>query len=274
MVANAYGLSDEELRRAAPALYAPQAYTGVSKRFTFLSTNLPLAAMRDMGYVPTVAFQGYSRLEGKAKYVRHCVRLRHRNDLGEGSAHVTELVLCNSHVGDKSFTLDLGVWRLVCSNGLIRQVPTTLLRFPHRGDIAERVAAATVQLLESIPRMHEEVRRMQATHLTLSEQLHLAEFGLRVRFDLEQDTTWKVVKGKSLLYEPARLLVMRRPEDAPDDLWTILNRVQEHLLKGGFDVAESTGQVHRTRRLTDIEKMVTVNKRLWQEAVSMIGVGV
>ena len=42
--------------------------------------------------------------------------------------------------------------------------------------------------------------------------------------------------------EPSRLLTCRRPEDVGDDLWSVMNRVQENLLRGGISRRSASGR--------------------------------
>ena len=66
--------------------------------------------------------------------------------------------------------------------------------------------------------------------------------------------------------EPSRLLTCRRPEDVGDDLWSVMNRVQENLLRGGISRRSASGRLTRTRRITSIREDVRLNGRLWDLA--------
>jgi hypothetical protein len=62
---------------------------------------------------------------------------------------------------------------------------------------------------------------------------------------------------------PSLLLGCRREQDAGDDLWNTLNRVQENLLAGGLMRRAANGRLMRTRRITSIREDVRINGALW-----------
>jgi hypothetical protein len=57
-----------------------------------------------------------------------------------------------------------------------------------------------------------------------------------------------------------------RPEDNGTDLWRVYNRVQEHIIKGGFQHIGQTNKAKATRPLTNIRMNMIVNKGIWQLA--------
>jgi hypothetical protein len=65
---------------------------------------------------------------------------------------------------------------------------------------------------------------------------------------------------------PAQLLTIRRPQDIADDLYTVLNRCQENLLRGGLTRRVPPGRLTRTRRVTSIRRDVPLNSQLWDLA--------
>ncbi len=69
---------------------------------------------------------------------------------------------------------------------------------------------------------------------------------------------------------PAQLLTVRRPQDAHDDLYTLLNKVQENLLRGGLSRRAPSGRLTRTRRITSIKQDVRLNSQLWDLATEAL----
>ena len=66
------------------------------------------------------------------------------------------------------------------------------------------------------------------------------------------------------------LLGCRRGEDAGEDLWSTLNRVQENLLRGGLPRRTPRGRLLRTRRITSIREDVRINSALWEMAAEVL----
>ena len=69
---------------------------------------------------------------------------------------------------------------------------------------------------------------------------------------------------------PAQLLTIRRREDIADDLYTVLNRCQENLLRGGLTRRAPSGRLTRTRRVTSLRKDVRLNGQLWDLAAEVL----
>ena len=66
------------------------------------------------------------------------------------------------------------------------------------------------------------------------------------------------------------MLTPRRYEDRRDDLWTVYNRVQESLIKGGLSGRTVQGKNNRTRAVTSIDGDVKLNRALWVMAENML----
>jgi len=63
------------------------------------------------------------------------------------------------------------------------------------------------------------------------------------------------------------LLIPHRKEDDHDDLYTVLNVVQENLLRGNISgVNRETGRRFRSKEIKSINKDVQLNQGLWNIA--------
>lgn len=61
----------------------------------------------------------------------------------------------------------------------------------------------------------------------------------------------------------AQVLQPRRFEDKKDDLWTVYQRLQENLIKGGLSGRNAKGKRARTRSVNGIDGDIKLNKALW-----------
>jgi hypothetical protein len=110
--------------RVAPSIFAAQAYSGMSARYAFIPTITVVEKMRSEGFLPVAAMQSRTRIEGKQDFTKHLIRFR---DVRNGDAPAIrtlgevypELVLTNSHDGASAYKLDAGLFRLVCTNGMV-----------------------------------------------------------------------------------------------------------------------------------------------------------
>jgi hypothetical protein len=263
------GLSNEAIMYAAPSVFAEAAHESRSSRYTYIPTSYVLEGLREVGFVPTTAMQSRSRVEGRQAFTKHLLRLRHANDLGYSLPDVHEIVLVNSHDGTSAYNLYSGVFRLVCTNGLIRGDFSDTMKVRHTGNVVEEVVESTLSIAEMSEQVMQDVEEMKCIELSRPEQLLLAEFGLKARFDLdEEEDEGERMEKKVVPYQPQDLLRVRRREDARPDLYTTLNVVQENAMKGGVrgSLRDSRGQRRRIREVHGIDQSVRVNRLLWQFA--------
>lgn len=260
--ANAFqrSLSVDDLRVLAPAVFATSAHERMSSKYTFIPTERVLTGLIQAGFVPVDARQTHSR-RTHPQYAKHIVRLRRRFETVDLRDSVPEVVFINSHDGTSAYQIRLGLYRVVCTNGLI----VSRGAFPawcvsHRGDIVDEVVTGALELSEQFEQLALRVERMEQRLLVKDEQLRLAEGALALRY--EDPATAGML--------PAQLLTCRRVEDCRGDLWSVFNRIQENLLRGGLSRRAVSGRLVRTRRITSIREDVRLNSGLWNLAEAMI----
>ena len=254
------GLSIDNLRQNVPAVFAAAAHESLSQKYTFIPTDRVLTGLMSAGFVPVEARQARSR-KGSPAHARHVVRLRRRFETVALRDSVPEVVFLNSHDGTSAYQLRLGLFRAVCTNGLIVSVGA----FPaycvaHRGDVVDQVVTAALEASERFEALASRVERMELRRLDRDQQIGFAGKALALRFP-ELDKAGM---------QPSRLLECRREGDTSDNLWTVFNRVQENLLGGGLIRRTETGRLSRTRRITSIREDVRLNGRLWDLAEEVL----
>src|SRR5262249_14360137 len=146
--------------------------------------------------------------------------------------------------------LRMGLFRVVCTNGLI----VSRGAFPaycvsHRGNVVEEVVSGALKIAEQFESLAAEVERMEQRHLMKDDHLQFAERALALRFQSAAEARM----------QPSQLLNCHRVEGTGDDLWTVLNRCQEALLRGGLMRRAANGRLSRTRRITSIKEDVRLN---------------
>jgi len=65
------------------------------------------------------------------------------------------------------------------------------------------------------------------------------------------------------------LLLGRRFEDSGDNLWKVLNRIQENLMRGGVNL-NRTRRRSSTRELRSVGDDARINARLWEAADALV----
>ena len=170
-----------------------------------------------------------------------------------------EILFLNSHDGTSAYQLRVGLFRVICTNGLVVSAGVfPVWRVMHRGDVAADVVAAALQISERFEVLAAAVERMERTPLDRLEQLDFAAEALALRFP----------KDPQEALEPSGFLVPRRAEDVGDDLWHTFNVLQENILRGGILRRTTSNRLRRTRRITGIQEDVRLNSALWELALA------
>ncbi|HRZ57255.1 MAG TPA: DUF932 domain-containing protein [Candidatus Paceibacterota bacterium] len=252
----ATALDEESLRRQAPSIFATGPMSGVSHRYAFVPTIRIMSGLRGMDWVPVAVEEQRIRNEARRGFQKHLVRFRRAEQMETLDEWNVELVLVNSHDAGCAYQLHAGIYRRICSNGLvIGETGWEAIRFRHAGLEPEKVVQASNRLIEFMPRVGELVNRFQDRMLDEGESRRFAQAATRLRFPVLEDAP----------VEAETLLKAQRPEDEGRDVWSTFNRVQANLVRGGVSDfhRDRHGRLRVVRPLRGIDSKVTLNRALW-----------
>ncbi|MGG6157042.1 DUF932 domain-containing protein [Salmonella enterica] len=249
-------LTHEELMQYTPSVFGEDKHASRSDRYSYIPTITLLENLQREGFEPFFACQSRVRDPGRRNYTKHMLRLRRAGQIT--SQQVPEIIILNSHGGESSFQLLPGIWRQVCANGLVCGQSFGEIRVPHRGDIAEKVIKGAYEVLGVFDRVEEKRETMQSLLLPPPAQQAFARAALTYRFGEEHQPV-----------TASQILTPRRYEDHQDDLWSVFNRCQENLLKGGLPGRTAKGKRSHTRAVNGIDGDVRLNRALWVMAEQM-----
>lgn len=255
-------LTRDILARSAPAVFATSrdmARTG--DRYRFINTEQILAGMLDAGFHVTYASQTRVRKGGAPEHAKHLLRFAQLRESVILADAIPEIVLINSHNGTSAYTLRAGLYRPVCTNGLVTPIGDFgVLQVPHRGNIVENVVSAAINIASQFEAIGTRVERMTARVLQEAERMDFARRALAIRFPDAMSAGYPLTE--------AQLLGARRTADYGNTLWQTYNVVQENLMRGGLSCRTATGRQAHTRGLRAIRETVRVNVGLWDLAVA------
>src|SRR5690606_24148741 len=132
---------------------------------------------------PTKAMQSRARAEENRGFSKHMIRFRRHDARPVVGDNIPELVLVNSHDGASGFNLMAGVFRLVCSNGMVVGNVSDKLSVRHTGDAVNNVIEGSYEVIERLPRISEFVEKASQITLERPEQIALATSALALRYD-------------------------------------------------------------------------------------------
>lgn len=267
----ARALTETELRRAAPSIFAVHAHESRSERFQPIPTWDILKGLMGEGFMPVGAKQSRTRDAGKADYTKHLIRLRRLD--GDKAYQVgdtvCEILLKNANDGTAAYDLMAGLFRVRCQNSLVSQVGTLeSVKVRHSGTpeaIHGKVIEGTYRVLDQSQKALAAPADWGAINLNRDERMIFGEAVHALRFD-EDSPQREAIK-------PEKFLAPRRADDRAPDLWTTFNVAQENTIRGGLHGmgrdADNRQRRTTTREVKGIDQDVKLNRALWLLADKM-----
>lgn len=237
---------------------------GLSPRYSHITSTRIADTLRQAGWEFSDGTTRRARTPERAAHAAHVLRFRNPA-LPTINGNIIEAVMLNSHDGSTAFQLGFGVYRIACANGLVVCTQSLgAIRLIHSGLNLDAVFNAATKLTDRAPEVAATVERWSNTRLDLEQYMTL---GTRLG-----QARW----GERFVEAPD-ILRARRPEDCHDDLWTVFNRGQESILRGGIDVTlrkpvtvegEETISTRRATAIRGAMKQLRLNESLFEIAES------
>ncbi|MBQ0216452.1 DUF945 domain-containing protein [Alcaligenes faecalis] len=248
-----YPLSDDQIHRVAPSIFAETPHQSRSDKYSYIPTVAVLTELRKEGFQPFMVTQTRTRREDRRDFTKHMIRLRHASQIN--GAEANEIILLNSHDGTSSYQMLAGMFRFVCSNGLVCGDTVADIRIPHKGDVASEVIEGAFEVLDGFDRVKESRDAMRSVTLDDGEAEVFARAALALKYNPTDDKPAPVTESQ--------ILMPRRFDDRRPDLWSVFNRAQENLTKGGLRGHSANGRRQQTRAVQGIDSDVRLNRSLW-----------
>jgi hypothetical protein len=260
-------LSRDELTQHVPSAYAEKAFSGTSNRYAFFPTDTVVEALRESGWAPVIAQEQRARAEERFGFQKHLIRFHRREELGRMVLHDSrlELVLMNSHDGGCAFRLFAGVYRLICSNGLVvSEASFGAISIRHTHRTVDQVVDASQKIAHNSDGIGGRIETFRQRMLTEAERTDFATRALALRYDSTDEAPVR----------PSFLLEPKRREDCGTSLWQTFNVVQERMMRGSrpdvFKARQEHRRTARVRALTGLDAQLGINRNLWALASSYL----
>lgn len=264
-------LTKDQIREIAPSVFTQKANPSTtSKHYVHIPTERVIDDMEALGWGVVDAKQVKAR-KGVG-FQQHMVIFGNDNIVinGEdGDTVMPRILMTNSHDGKNSFQFQAGLYRLVCSNGLvIADAEFASLKIRHMGyDLAE-LKVVIEEIVEKLPLTVECMNRLKQTKLNQEQAEKFALEAIGLRFgdvkEVGDNTEEKNTSGITL--DVSQVLEATRPEDEGNDLWSIFNVVQEKLVHGMIDY-RSNGKVRKARKIKNFKQDTKINQDLYKLAL-------
>jgi hypothetical protein len=239
-------LTYEQAVLKCPAIAATGPASKASAKYNFISTGEIVRKALENDWVIREA-KG-----GKGIHGVHSVNLVHKTQLSEVIEEgFPQINLINSHNLAKKFSMALGFYRLVCSNGLIaptglcQSISPTLHRNGALGN-GEEILEVLNKSFSQFDKVTRVSKEMKERILSEEERSMLARFAYYIRFRYRMSQPKKV--------DSNQLLKPRREVDSRPDLWSTFNVIQENITHGGVGIG---------RGISRFQDDLRFNQELW-----------
>lgn len=264
-------LTKEELQKQCPMAFKElPTNPNVSGRYVQANTATVIDDLAKLGWYPVQAKQCRNKKNSSGIRSFHMIafqnpdiKITRTDDNGENVIDTyPRIILTNSHDGFNSFKFMLGLFRLVCSNGLVvcdNQMVNMSIR--HMNYTFEELRMIVKNAIEEVPNIVNTMNEMRNIQLTDEQKQELATEVMKIRKGIDENETYEVEQD---VIED--ILTPVREEDKSNDLWTIFNICQEKLIKGGFFNKTNKNKLRKVKSITSIKKDMEYNQRLWLTA--------
>jgi hypothetical protein len=266
-------LTKAQVREMCPVAFATKPTNpDVSDKYLHVNSETIIDDLEKLGWKPVTAASRAQRNKATI-FSKHMISFQNPDIMikgKDGDDAFPRIIMTNSHDGLNSFQFKVGIYRLVCSNGLvIADEEFSTFKIRHKGYTFEELREVVNQAVQDLPNKVEVLNKMRQRTLTEEEKTQLALNAMLVRAGIAIDSD----EAKKFEYDEETLqdiLEPTRKEDKGDDLWKVFNVVQEKITQGGFAAALKGAKVRKVRKIKSFEKDLKVNQELFKLATALI----
>lgn len=258
-------LSREDLTALAPSIFNHTVKQGLTDKYVHIPTDQIIEDMEALGWFPYEVKTVKSRKDN-ASVKKHLIQFFNpeiviNNEEGKADMYPS-LLLINSHDGSTAVRFEMGVFRLVCENGLvIKSEDFGGFKMRHMGYSFEDLRNYIGELVNTLPTMVENLNKFSQVEMTSEQQYDFALKAIEARFGEEKQLPESEIKS---------LLLAERKADEGNSVWVVLNRVQEKLTSGGFGYLNAKGKPRKARAVKNFTQDISMNQKLWAIAEEYI----
>lgn len=251
-------LSNEDLRDKAPSIFTEKPSKDTSRHYTHIPTYKVIEDMRLLGWDVVDAQQVNAYKADNKGFQKHLVVFQNDDlqiDGNDGDTVHPRVLLTNSHDARNAFQFQAGLFRLICSNGLvISDHNFSALKIRHMGYDFSELKNTITEIVNQLPLTVESMNKFKQTELNEQAKQEFALKALGLRFNSKN--TLELGVNVDELIKPTR------NEDVGDDLWSVFNVVQEKLVDGDFDYSNGV-KIRKARKIKNFKQDIKLNQELF-----------
>lgn len=245
---DAQPLDTLSIQQLAPSVYAQDKAEHLTDRYGQITTSQAIGVLADFGYFPVQAAQ-----VGRTRHAKHMLAFANHSPITalEGRP---ELILYNSHDGTSALKLFAGFFRFICSNGIVAG-DGFKSRMLHNASTVRNFETLITSTAARLDDLQSNIDNMRSRTMSQTDALEFIRHGATFRWKEDRITDNTLVD----IYQP------RRVDDGKSDVWSVYNRLQESLIRGGVRVGPEN---RKARAISSIQQNLRINQDLWDLAAA------
>ena len=245
----------EQIKTLAPSVFTTDKAAHLTDKYIQTPTSLVVEDLMNLGWVVTKVQEIKAR-KNKG-YQKHMLVFRNPDIMikgKDGDDAFPQILLTNSHDGKAAFNFRVGLFRLVCSNGLvISDADFNNVSIRHMNYTFDTLKTKIGEVIAKLPNLVQKINLFKSTQLS---DAALAEFATKAAA-LRNKQTINIMD----------VLRVDRPEDNGSDLWSVFNRIQEKIVGGGYKYG---GKSRKARSIKNFQQDIKINEQLFELAESYL----
>ena len=260
---NTQFLTKEQIQSKAGSVFTTHGSQNTSEKYTHIPTAKVVEDMELLGWFVTDVKEIKARK--RVGYQKHLLVFRNPdlviNGIDGDTIH-PQVLISNSHDGSSSFQFQSGLFRMICSNGLVVSTQNfDKMKIRHMNYTFEELQEKIRFMIDQLPLTIDSMNSMKSTVLGQEQTVELAKRALTTRFDDEEIDDLNINIDE--------LLRPTREEDKGTGLWEVFNVIQEKILNGDFQYMKGT-KLRKARKVKNFQQDIKINSRLFEIASEFI----
>lgn len=261
----------DQAAKMHPSIKCNEKHAKLSDRYALVNTYKVIENIQktEPSWVITQVRSTHIRKPELQKYSHHVVKLE-SDGHKLGKEGKLQIVISNSHNGVSKFEFFFGIFRKVCTNGMVIQHPLfNGINKKHFTDY-EEINAYIVEAVGRAKEINRIYDKMCERILTEKEKVDLAIKGLHSRYQYKNSYLELAYDTLKERYNIKELFVPLRELDNGDDLWHVFNVIQEKVTRGDYYAKTDHGP-SKANPIKNTHCDLQFNKKFWSYAMELIG---
>jgi hypothetical protein len=229
-----------------------QRHESVSAKYNPIQASAVGEVMTANGLTLSSLSTGRARHEDKRDFQKTLSRYRGPEIANDGKPIFLDVVYSSKHMGRGTDQLWLGIYRMICTNGLIAGTNFFKFGVRHAGDTYNQLDAGIKQALAYQAKLTELIEKARSIELNPDS------------FKVLEDAAINALVPSHAINVRHTLNRVRRLEDAGNSAWLVYNRIQENAMHGRIayqvETKDENGNFLELRHMTVRPVKVNTNR--------------